>query len=298
MFSGTDLTSTDQMSITPAFRDGLRRVLSSPVLMVLLAVFFLATLGLGMVVVTGDLFTPELGTGRPYTFLFELLVVYSIIRAWCTGGILHRYAQNRPMRAGAFHRACGTFFFRLLRLQLLSALILGGCLYFELYYHVELYSQFSYPVLLGLGYIFCDIVLDYAKIRTVVEDRRSMVFAVVAGFRFAMRRRGAVIGLYLLNATIAVIVLGIEWVAIIYVPYLDPTQYADSLPLQQVLLLLLMDSALMIVPLVWVPLLFLSTQTAFFQDELAYPGYTAGSGVSPPDLPVTEVVAGPPTDGV
>ena len=123
MFSGTDLTSTDQMSITPAFRDGLRRVLSSPALMVLLAVLFL----IGVTVV---LFSLELDEA-PY--VFEIVVVYSIIRAWCTGGVLHRYAQNRPMRAGAFQRACGTFFFRLLRLHLLSALILGGCLYVWLY---------------------------------------------------------------------------------------------------------------------------------------------------------------------
>ncbi len=264
------MTSTDQMSITPAFRDGLRRVLSSPALMVLLAILFL------MVGVT-DLLTPGLETVSEYPFVFEFLVVYSIIRAWCTGGVLHRYAQNRPMRAGAFQRACGTFFFRLLRLHLLSALILGGSLYVWLYY------QFGYYlVLLGLGYIFCDIVLDYAKIRTVVEDRRSMVFAVAAGFRFAVRRPGAVLRRYLLNAQIAAIVLGTGGVATIYL-------HIESL---------LMVFPLGIVLLVWVPLLFLSTQTTFFQDELAYPGYTAGSGVSPPDLPVTEVVAGPPTGGV
>ena len=296
------------MSITPAFRDGLRRVWSSPALMVLLAVlfpavFFLAFLGFDMVGVTGDLFSPELGTVNAYPFVFELLVVYSIIRAWCTGGILHRYAQNRPMRAGAFQRVCGTFFFRLLRLHLLSALILGGGVTQGQLLILHFYLQ-SNPgvlafwvglvtlVLLGLGYIFCDVVLDYAKIRTVVEDRRSMVFAVTAGFRFAVRRPGAVVRLYLLNGAIAVILLGIHWVAIIY------SLHAESWLLQQHWGTVLFFSALGIVPLVWVPLLFLATQTAFFQDELAYPGYTAGSGVSPPDLPVTEVVAEPPTDGV
>ena len=297
------------MSITPAFRDGLRRVWSSPALMVLLAVlfpavFFLAFLGFDMVGVTGDLFSPELGTINAYPFVFELLVVYSIIRAWCTGGILHRYAQSRPMRAGAFQRVCGTFFFRLLRLHLLSALILGGCLYVWLYY------QFGYYlVLLGLGYIFCDIVLDYAKIRTVVEDRRSMVFAAAAGFRFAVRRPGAVVRLYLLNAAIAVIVLGIGGYVASELYYksagflirqdlvsgplmtFSPLHFMDWEPL-------LIIFTMSIVHLVWFPLLFLATQTAFFQDELAYPGYTAGSGVNPADLPVTEVVAGPPTDGV
>ena len=290
-----DLASADLMNITPAFRDGLRRVLSSPALMVLLAILF------PMVGVTGVLFGFGKGIVSVYPLLFVFLVVYSIIRAWCTGGILHRYAQNRPMLADAFHRACGTFFFRLLRLHLLSALILAGSLYVADEYYYQLFYLRSDPgvlafwiglvtvVLLGLGYIFCDVVLDYAKVRTVVEDRRSMVFAITAGFRFVVRRPGAVVRLYLLNAAIAVIVLGIEGVAFTYV---------DPLPLQQYEGALLMFFALGIVPLVWVPLLFLSTQTAFFQDELAYPGYTAGSGVSPRDLPVTEVVAGRPTNGV
>ena len=142
--------------------------------------------------------------------------------------------------------------------------------------------------LFGLGYIFCDVVLDYAKIRTVVEDRRSMVFAITAGFRFVVRRPGAVVRLYLLDATIGFIGFG----SFVLVNY-------GLVPVGLHWLLVLLIVALgMVVVAGWVPLLFLSTQTAFFQDELAYPGYTAGSGVSPPDLPVTEVVAGPPTNGV
>jgi hypothetical protein len=269
------------MSITPAFRDGLRRVLSSPTLMFLLAVVsFMA----GTAVVARFSY-------KPYSSWSEILVVYSIIRAWWTGGILHRYAQNRPMRAGAFQRACGTFFFRLLRLHLLSALILGGSLYVAelmMFNQINLGVMLGFGSLFGLGYIFCDVVLDYAKIRTVVEDRRSMVFAITAGFRFVVRRPGAVVRLYLLDATIGFIGFG----SFVLVNY-------SLVPVGLHWLLVLLIVALgMVVVAGWVPLLFLSTQTAFFQDELAYPGYTVGSGVSPPDLPVTEVVAGPPTNGV
>ncbi len=268
------------MSITPAFRDGLRRVLSSPALMLLIAALSL------MAVMTGRLFEP----GAPLSSWFVLLVVYSIIRAWWTGGILHRYAQNCPMRAGAFRRACDTFFFRLLRLHLLSALILGGSLLVaeSMFYQINLGVMLGFGSLFGLGYIFCDVVLDYAKIRTVVEDRRSMVFAITAGFRFVVRRPGSVVRLYLLDATIGFIGFG----SFVLVNY-------SLVPVGLHWLLVLLIVALgMVVVAGWVPLLFLSTQTAFFQDELAYPGYTAGSGVSPPDLPVTEVVAGPPTNGV
>ena len=269
------------MSITPAFREGLQRVLSSPTLMVLLAVVSFMAWTTGAV----------LGFNGQYSFWSALLVAYSIIRAWWTGGILHRYAQNRPMRDGAFHRACGTFFFRLLRLHLLSALILGSSLYvaeWMMFHQINLGVMLGFGSLFGLGYIFCDVVLDYAKIRTVVEDRRSMVFAITAGFRFVVRRPGAVVRLYLLDATIGFIGFG----SFVLVNY-------SLVPVGLHWLLVLLIVALgMVVVAGWVPLLFLSTQTAFFQDELAYPGYTAGSGVSPPDLPVTEVVAGPPTNGV
>ena len=269
------------MSITPAFREGLQRVLSSPTLMVLLAVVSFMAWTTGAV----------LGFNAKYSFWSVLLVAYSIIRAWWTGGILHRYAQNRPMRAGAFQRACGTFFFRLLRLHLLSALILGSSLYvaeWMMFHQINLGVMLGFGSLFGLGYIFCDVVLDYAKVRTVVEDRRSMVFAIAAGFRFVVRRPGAVVRLYLLNATIGFIGFG----SFVLVNY-------SLVPVGLHWLLVLLIVALgMVVVAGWVPLLFLSTQTAFFQDELAYPGYTAGSGVSPPDLPVTEVVAGPPTNGV
>jgi hypothetical protein len=269
------------MSITPAFREGLQRVLSSPTLMVLLAVVSFMAWTTGAV----------LGFNGQYSFWSALLVAYSIIRAWWTGGILHRYAQNRPMRDGAFHRACGTFFFRLLRLHLLSALILGSSLYvaeWMMFHQINLGVMLGFGSLFGLGYIFCDVVLDYAKVRTVVEDRRSMVFAIAAGFRFVVRRPGAVVRLYLLNATIGFIGFG----SFVLVNY-------SLVPVGLHWLLVLLIVALgMVVVAGWVPLLFLSTQTAFFQDELAYPGYTAGSGVSPPNLPVTEVVAGHPTNGV
>ena len=43
------------------------------------------------------------------------------------------------------------------------------------------------------------IIFDYAKVRAVVEDRRSMIGAVAAGARFARRNAGAVAALYALT---------------------------------------------------------------------------------------------------
>ena len=41
---------------------------------------------------------------------------YVILWIFLAGGILDRYARNRPTRAGGFFGRCGVFFFRFLRL--------------------------------------------------------------------------------------------------------------------------------------------------------------------------------------
>ena len=51
----------------------------------------------------------------------------------------------------------------------------------------------------GMLLVLCNVVFDYARIRIVVEDRRSAIGALVAGARF-VRRHPATLRLYLLNA--------------------------------------------------------------------------------------------------
>ena len=53
--------------------------------------------------------------------------------------------------------------------------------------------------LFGLMVIAVNLVFDYAKIRAVVEDRRSMLGALIAAFRFVRRRPTSTFGLYFIN---------------------------------------------------------------------------------------------------
>ena len=63
-------------------------------------------------------------------------------------------------------------------------------------------SAFAVRLLCYLAFgtllIVCNLVFDYARIRIVVEDRRSAIGALVAGARF-VRRHPATLRLYLLN---------------------------------------------------------------------------------------------------
>jgi len=59
-----------------------------------------------------------------------------------------------------------------------------------------------------------NLVFDFAKVRAVVEDRRSMLVALAASWRFIRRRAAAAIGVYLLDAiTFAIVLTAYSYVA-------------------------------------------------------------------------------------
>jgi len=141
------------------------------------------------------------------------------------GGILDRLARNRPLRAAAFFGACGTYFPRFLRLGLLGlagyAVVIGvlhpwlfGTVWDALtrdmtvernafLVNLALYAVF------GLALITWNVVLDYAKIRAVIEDRRSMIGALVAAWRFVVTHPADAAGLYVVNALGFLVVVGL-----------------------------------------------------------------------------------------
>jgi hypothetical protein len=211
------------------------------------------------------------------------------------GGILDRYARRRPLRAQAFFGACGTYFFRFLRLAIIAAVgyyVLFGLVHgwlFERFYgwatrnmtvertafvlRVVLYAMF-----LGLT-LFWNIVLDYAKIRAVVEDRRSMLGAFLAGWRFVVGHPLKTGGLYLLNGAAFFLVLllyarvapgaaGSGWVAV------------AGFAVGQIYLLARLA----------VKLAFYASQTALFQRSLAHAGYTAAPELRWPESPAAEAI--------
>ena len=157
--------------------------------------------------------------------LAGLGAAYLAVWAFLIGGILDRYARMRPLRAPAFFAACGVYFFRFIRLGIVAAL--GYAL---LLWHVHgwLFRDFYgwatrdltvertaflirvplYVVFLGL-LSFWNLVMDYAKVRAVVEDRRSMLGAWLAGWRFVVGHPLKAGGLYLLNGAAFLLVVAL-----------------------------------------------------------------------------------------
>ena len=216
-----------------------------------------------------------------------------VLWSFLSGGVLDRYARTRPTRAPGFFAACGIHFWRFLRLGLLACLVYWALfglvhpwLFADLYpwatrdmtverqaFVVRALCYLAFGVLL----VVCNLVFDYARIRIVVEDRRSAVGALVAGARF-VRRHPATLRLYLLNGACFVIL------ALVY------ALAAPGAPAGHAIWLAFAIGQLYILLRHYVKLLFYASQVSFFQSRLAHAAYTAAPPVVWPDSPAAESI--------
>jgi hypothetical protein len=217
---------------------------------------------------------------------------HMVVSLFLIGGVFDRLARDRAVGAAAFFSACGTYAVRFLRLAVIATAIywvllvpyhqwLFDDLYASLienltvertafFYRVVLYAAFLLPLALA------NLIFDYAKVRAVVEDRRSMLGAVVSALRFILRNPGAAIGLYLLDTLLFLVVIGIYFVA-------APGAAVDAT-------LAFAIGQLYIVFRVIVRLQFAASQIALFQSRLAHAGYVARPVPRWPDSPAAEAI--------
>lgn len=220
---------------------------------------------------------------------------YLAIWAFLAGGVLDRYARQRPTRPSGFFSACGVFFFRFLRLGLLAlvayALIFGvvhGWLFDGLYERVTrnvTVERSAFFVRLGLYAVFgllvaaVNLVFDYAKVRAVVEDRRSMIGALRAGARFVWRHRVDTIGLYVAVGALFALVLA-AYAAVAPGVWGPGWSTARGLAIAQ----------LYVLARLWVKLVFYASETSLFQQRLAHAGYTAAPTPTWPESAAAETI--------
>jgi len=227
--------------------------------------------------------------------LVAVIVLYLAFWSFLIGGILDRLARQRRVTNAAFFSACGTYFFRFCRLAGMAGFVywaifsvLHGWLFEDLYEAVTrnlTVERTTFLIRLTLYGVFggvlalANLVFDYAKIRAVVEDRHSMIGALLGALRFVRRHPKATFGLYLLNGMLVVLVL---------------VGYALTAPLTEIN-----------TPSIWTPLLigqayvvarlftkltFYASQTAYFQSQLAHAGYVAAPRPVWPESPAAEAI--------
>jgi hypothetical protein len=261
----------------------------------------------------GSTFVPSIiGFAAPLRNLSDLAdnmplagTVTSMVTAWIvlwvflSGGITDRYARGRTVHTPGFFAACGVFFFRFLRLGAMAAVAYGllfgylhGWLFDGAYASLTrdtsvekqaFLVRAAFYLLFAALLAAVNLVFDYARIRAVVEDRRSMIGALVAGARFVARNSGATVGLYLCNtAVFAAILIVYRFVS----PGADWSGAAVWFAFAIVQIYVLAR--------LWAKLVFLASQTALFQSRLAHAGYTAFPEYGLLDPPMVEALGPAP----
>ncbi len=241
----------------------------------------------------------SLADGRaPAGEVAAIVAIYLVAWTFLLGGILDRLARNRPTRAHGFFSASGVFFFRFLRLAALA-----GVVYYALFgwIHGLVFDSFfgwvtrdftverdAFAVRLALYTVFgallaaCGIVFDYAKVRAVVEDRRSMVGALLASLRFTARQWRPAIALYLLTGVVFLLVVA-AWAIV------APGAVAAGAQAWMAFLL----TQVYVLARLWVKLLFYASEISLFQSALAHAEYTAAAPPVWPDSPAADAIAPP-----
>ena len=221
--------------------------------------------------------------------------------AWIVlaGGVIDRLARQRPIGSAAFFSACGGFVWRFARLGVLAAIAYGALfLWFRPWLFGGVYESLTGDVTVertwalsrfGLYLIFgallagVDLVFDYTRVRAVVEDRRSMVGALLATLRFMRRHALGVAGLWLLNGLL---------LALIYTAYaiVAPGAGASGNAVWGVFLI----GQLYIAARVFARLAAYASQVSYFQSRLAHATYVARPEPRWPDSPAAEAIGPPP----
>ena len=215
-------------------------------------------------------------------------VAVVFIAAWTlfSAGAIDRLARDRPTRGAGFFAACGAYGPRLLRLALIA-----GVVYWVLFRAVQPWIVAASPPpgagvpaggalrYLGFGLLLAaaGLVFDYARVRAVVEDRRSMLGALLAGWRFVRRHPAGCLGLYAANGLVLAAVI-VAYAVAGPPPTGGPTWGA------------FLAGHLYLVARLASRLLFYATEIAWFQSRLAHAGYVAAPAPAWPESASAEAL--------
>jgi hypothetical protein len=231
------------------------------------------------------------------------LAAWLVVWSFLSGGILDRYARNHATWASGFFAACGTHVFRFLRLG-----VIAGAVYYAwfVWLHPLLFDRIATGLTRDLGVertaavitgalyllfatvlVVTSLVFEYARVRIVVEDRRSAIGALAASLRFIRRHPGAVVTLCLINLN-ALVVLAAGYALV------APGAWGDAWAW-----LALIIGQLWIVLRIGARLTAYASAVALFQRELAHADYVATAIPEWPESPAAEALRGePPTAAV
>ncbi len=220
---------------------------------------------------------------------------YVLLWIFVAGGVIDRYARDRATHTYGFFASSGVFFFRFLRLAVVQwivyAFLFGSMhpwLFDRLYprmIHETSVERTAFAARVVLYLVFgilvaaATMIFDYAKVRAVVEDRRSMLGAIAGSLGFIQRNYGAAVSLFLANFTLFLMVVGLYALIAPGAGRTGVTMWIGFVVAQ-----------LYVIGRLWVKLVFWASETALFQNRLAHAGYVARPEPSWPESPAADAI--------
>ena len=229
------------------------------------------------------------------TALVFALMLYLAGWAFLSGGILDRYARQRPTRKYGFFAASGVYFFRFLRLA-----VAAGLIYWWLFAFVQpwllddrftaltrnmsvertvFFVRLVLYAVFGTLLVVTGLIVDYAKVRMVVEDRISALGAIASALRFIRHHRRQVVALYAVN-TVTFLALMAAWMLV------APGAGGSGASMW----LGFVTAQIYIVARLLLKLQFMASAIALFQANLAHASYTSAPVPVWPDSPAAEAI--------
>jgi hypothetical protein len=160
---------------------------------------------------------PESNIYRSHQDSFHSGILFFLFMLFVTGGILAVYHGDRKLKAGEFFGACGAYFWRFVRLMLLSLIpfaILGG-----LYSAVDKLSTYvgdrvtpasaGFWILAGgcfilvLGCLWVRLWFDIAQVRAVAQNEHRMLRNLWKAFGITWRNLGQLFWIYFVIGLLA-----------------------------------------------------------------------------------------------
>ena len=160
---------------------------------------------------------PESNLYRSHHDSFHSGVLFFLFMLFVTSGILTVYREDRKLKTGEFFGACGAYFWRFVRLMLLSLIpfaILGG-----LYSAVDKLSTYvgdrvtpasaGFWILAGgcfivlLGCLWVRLWFDVAQVRAVAQNEHRMLRNLWKAFGITWRNPGQLFWIYFLISLLA-----------------------------------------------------------------------------------------------
>jgi len=194
--------------------------------------------------------------------------------SFVSGGVIDRYARDRPTRGRGFFAACGAHAPAMLRLALLALAVNAA---FSLWMFPRVRDGQVLSAAVTLAMFVVSLTLTYAQVRIVVEDRRSALGALLAASRFVRRNPGALVLHALLVAAAAAVKFGLIRLLVNAGSETGAAEVGivEGLIVGQYVLVLL----------AW------ASAAVLFQSRLAHASYTAGPALAWPESPAAEAIA-------